>query len=905
MNLLKKQVGLTTLVLSVLLIVVFLDKIVGFIVNVQWFNEVGYIAVYFTKITATLKLMIPIFIIFYLGIWLYYRSIRKSVLKMRRVIEVDLSKKKLERKIFLWVNFLISFILSYGISANYWYRILQFGNSTDFGVKDPLFGIDVSFYVFRLPLIQSLYGAVMGFLIFLIVITLVTFFLFNVTDNLNGLDIRNSFSSIKAAKSGLASFAGKQLAVISAIILIMVSTGYVIRAFSLLYSPRGVVYGASYTDTKVTLLFYKIIAIGALIAAIIVFISVITSKVKPIIISVISIVLLIVLEGVASSLVETLVVRSNQISYEEPYINYNIQYTRKAFNIDNVEEKTFDVRNNLSKEDVNSNRDIIDNIKINSFRPSLDFYNQVQFLRYYYGFNDIDIDRYNINGKYSQVFVAPREVNTDTIEPNTWQNRHLVYTHGYGLVMSKVNSVTPEGQPNFVIKDIPLDNKTGIDISNPRIYFGEKTNYYSVVNTHIDEVDYPLGSDNKKNKYDGKAGIGMNLGNRILFAINERNMNFLLSQDINRNSKILINRSVLERVKKIAPFLIYDDDPYIVVNNGKLYWIIDAYTVSDRYPYAQPYNNINYIRNSAKVVIDAFDGTTDFYMVDKNDPIIVSYSKIFKGLFKEPEEIPQGIKDHFRYPEGIFNIQSTVLGRYHMTKPTVFLTGEDMWEVSGIQKQVQQDKQVNEAFYVVMKLPEEKNQEMVLLQYFNVREKENMSAMMAARMDPQTYGKLVLYNFPNNQTIYSPNLFEKKRNQDPTISKEIALWDTKGSRVEYGDIVIVPINTSLLYVQPMYLISEGTNSIPEVKRIIVQYGEKIVAAENIEKALEQLFNISEVKPTTPTYPGTGVPAGSSAQWAKEARDIYEKALEAQKAGDWTKYGEYISKLGDMLRDLAK
>lgn len=900
----KKQVGLATLVLSVLLIIIFLDKIADFIVNVQWFSEVGYLKIYFTKLIATLKLMIPIFIIFYFGIWLYYRSLRKNILKMRKVIEVDTTGKKLEKKIFLWANFLISFILSYGISANYWYRILQFSNSTDFGVKDPLFGIDVSFYVFRLPLIESLYSAVIGFLIVLIIITLITYFLFNATNSLNNLDIRNSFSSIKSIKSSFVRFAGRQIAVISALLLLMVSIGYVIRAFSLLYSPRGVVFGASYTDTKVSLVFYKIIAVGALIAAIVVFISILTAKVKPIIISVIGIVLLIVLEGVGSTLVETLVVKSNQISFEEPYINYNIQYTRKAFNIDNIEEKRFDVKDSLTKENINSNRDIIDNIKINSFRPSLDFYNQVQFLRYYYMFNDIDIDRYNINGKYSQVFVAPREVNSDTIEPNTWQNKHLVYTHGYGLVMSKVNSVTAEGQPNFIIKDIPLDNKTGIDISNPRIYFGEKTNYYAVVNTHIDEVDYPLGSDNKKNKYDGKAGIGMNLGNRILFAINERNMNFLLSQDINSNSKILINRNVLERVKKIAPFLVYDNDPYIVADNGKLYWIIDAYTISDRYPYSQPYNNINYIRNSAKVVIDAFDGTTDFYMVDKNDPIIVSYSKIFKGLFKELEEVPQGIRNHFRYPEGIFNIQSAVLGKYHMTQPTVFLTGEDQWEISNVQKQAEQNKQAHEPFYVVMKLPGQNTQEMVLLQYFNVREKENMSAMMAARMDTENYGKLELYKFPNNQTIYSPNLFEKKRNQDPTISKEISLWDTKGSRVEYGDIVIVPINNSLLYVQPMYLISEGKNSIPEVKRIFVQYGEKIVAAESIEKALEQLFNIGEPKQAVPS-PSTIVPSGNNAQWAKQAKDLYEKALEAQKAGDWTKYGEYINKLGDLLKELSK
>lgn len=902
----KKKIGLAAIVFGILLLVIFLDRIVSFIVNVQWFSEVGYLTIYFTQVTAILKLMVPIFIVFFLGIWLYYRSIRKSIFKMRKIVEVSFSKKTLEKRVFFWADFLISFILSYGIAGNYWYTILQFGNSTDFGVKDPLFGIDVSFYVFRLPLIQSLYSSVMGFLIFLIIVTLITYFTLNAGNGLGTIDIKNPFAKMKDAKNSFTSFAGKQLAVISAILLIMVSAGYVLRAFSLLYSPRGLAFGASYTDTKVSLLFYKIIVVAALIAAIVIFISVLTSKVKPIIFSAISIVLLIVLEGVAANLAESLVVKSNQLSFEEPYINYNIEYTRKAFNIEKIDENNFAVENTLTKEDINNNRDIIDNIKINSYSPSLDFYNQVQVLRYYYGFNDIDIDRYNINGKYSQVFVAPREVNSDTIEPSTWQNKHLVYTHGYGLVMSKVDSVTPEGQPNFVIKDIPFENKTGININNPRIYFGEKTNDYVIVNTDIEEFDYPVGSDNKKNKYDGKAGINMNLGNRMLFAINERDMNFMLSRDINSESKILINRNIVERVKKIAPFLIYDEDPYIVVDNGRLYWVIDAYTVSDRYPYSQPYNNINYIRNSAKVVIDAFDGTTDFYIVDENDPIIVSYSKIFKGLFKEPEEVPQGIREHFRYAEGMFNIQSAVLGKYHVTNPRVFLNGEDQWEISGSQTGSEKQKHVNEAFYVVMKLPEEKTQEMVLLQYFNIREKENMSAMLAARMDTGNYGELVLYKFPNNQTVYSPHLFEKKKNQDPNISKEIALWDTKGSRVEYGDIVIVPINDSLLYVQPMYLISEGTNSIPEVKRIIVQYGEKIVAAENIEKALEALFNMSENKPAVPgTTPGTVLPSGSSAGWAKQAKELYDNAVEAQKAGDWAKYGEYINKLGEMLKGLSE
>lgn len=898
---LKKKIGLVTVIFSVLLIIIFLDRIVDFCINVQWFMEVGYLQIYFTKITATLKLMVPIFIIFYGCIWLYYKSIRKSILKLNKVIEVNAKKRKTERIISTAINASISFLLSYSFAANYWYRILQFTNSTNFNVKDPVFYHDISFYIFRLPLLQSLYSMAMGLLVVLILTTFVIYFLMNVKDRISSMDIRNAFSNMKVIQSGLTAFAGKQLAVTSALILLLLSAGYLIKAYYLLYNPGGVVYGAGYTDVNVTLLFYRIIAAVSLIAAIVVFISILTSKVKPIIISVAAIALIMVLGGVSSTLVQTLIVKSNQISFEEDYIKNNIDYTRKAFSIDDIAEQQYRVNDTLTKEDINNNRETIDNIKVNSFKPALDFYNQTQVLRYYYGFNDIDIDRYKINGKYSQVFVAPREINSDSIEPNTWQSKHLVYTHGYGVVMSKVNSVTPEGQPNFVIKDIPPENNTDIELKNTRIYFGEKTNYYAVVNTDINEFDYPKGGDNQVNKYDGKNGINMSLFNRLLFAINERDANFLLSRDINSSSKILLNRNIMDRVKKIAPFLVYDQDPYIVISEGKLFWVVDGYTISDRYPYAQPYNGINYIRNSVKVVVDAFDGTTNFYIADKTDPIINSYSKIFKGLFKDLDTLSADIKSHFRYPEDMYKIQCNVLGKYHMTDPKVFFTGEDLWEIATNEKKTDGDKTLNEASYVVMKLPGEESEEMVLLEYFNMREKENMTAMLGARMDKDNYGKLVLYKFPSNQTVYGPLLFKKKINQDTSISKELSLWQGKGSTVDYGDTMIVPIDNSLLYIEPMYLIAEGKNSIPEMKRVIVSYGEKMVLAENIDKALELLFNYSDGKQQQ--TPSSGYINGSNE--IKQIKDLYDKAVEAQKNGDWAKYGEYLTQLGELLNKIAK
>jgi uncharacterized membrane protein (UPF0182 family) len=474
--------------------------------------------------------------------------------------------------------------------------------------------------------------------------------------------------------------------------------------------------------------------------------------------------------------------------------------------------------------------------------------------------------------------------------------------------MNKVNSVTPEGQPDFVIKDIPPENATDLNLDNPRIYFGEKTNDYAIVDTDTSEFDYPKGGDNQWNKYEGAAGIKLNLLNRILFAVNERNLNFLLSRDINSDSKILINRNIMGRVQKIAPFLGYDGDPYVVIAQGRLFWIIDAYTTSDRFPYSQPHNNVNYIRNSVKVVIDAVNGDTNFYIVDKNDPIAVSYSKIFPSLFKEVSTLSKEIVDHFRYPEDMFNVQCNVLAKYHMTDPGVFYNGEDLWQVAETQTKVGEEKQINEGSYVVMRLPNEDEEEMILLEYFNMRNKDNMVALFGARMDEENYGKMVLYKFPPQKTIYSPYLFKQKINQDPVISKEISLWDQEGSELIYGDTMIVPLNNSLLYVEPLYLRATGQNSIPEMKRVIVGFGEKLILAENVERALEQIFNYTQA-PTAPQQPQ--IPSDNAnidettREKIKRAQEIFNLAIEAQKNGDWAKYGDYIKGLQEILNELNK
>jgi len=898
----KNKTALITTIIAAIFVIIFFDKIINFVINVQWFKEVGYISVYFTKLIAILKLMVPLFLVSYIAIWIYYKSLRGSIIKYSKVITISDSYKSIERKIFIILNAIISFTISYLFASKYWYTILQFNNASKFNSVDPIFNKDISFYIFKLPLIESLYGTVMGLLVLLVVITLVIFFMLNARDRMFTSEIVRPINRVNVMKSGITKFAGKQLAIVSSLILVLLSLGYLIKSWNLVYSPRGVVFGASYTDVRVSLIFYRVISVVSIIAAVVIFISVIKSKVKPIIVSVILIVVLIIGENVAAGVTQRLFVKSNEKSFEQKYINYNIENTRKAYNIDIAEEKQFNVKDNLTKEGIGNNRSTLDNVKINSFVPAGEFYNQVQVIRPYYTFNDIDVDRYSINGKYNQVFLSPREITLESLEHDTWQNRHLTYTHGYGLVMSKVNSVTSEGQPDFVIRDIPSENSTDIDLTNPRIYFGEKTNDYAIVATNVDEFDYPVGGSNKSNSYEGKAGINMSFVNKLLFAVNKRDANFLLSRAVNSDSKILINRNIVERVEKIAPFLNYDKDPYIFISNGKLYWIIDAYTTSNRYPFSTPQGDINYIRNSVKVVIDAVDGTTDFYQMDKNDPIANSYSKIFPKLFKNIDTLPKEIRNHFRYPEDLFTLQANVLEKYHVTKYDVFYNSEDQWGITRKLKEIDGEKAISDPSYVVMKLPESDKEEMLLVNYFTMKNNDNMVAMFGARMDGDNYGKLVLYRFPSSKTVYSPYLFQQRLKQDTFISKEISLWNAQGSKIMLGDISILPIDNSLLYIEPLYLRASGKNSIPEMKRVVVSYGDRTVLAENISLALEQLFNVSEVKPQNVIADNKNA---TNNEKLKEAKDLYDKALEAQKSGDWAKYGEYINKLGEVINSLNK
>ncbi|MDZ4994270.1 hypothetical protein GNF80_15060 [Clostridium perfringens] len=912
---------LNIVLMSVLLLVVILLVSTNFIINVQWFKEVGYLNVFFTKLVAICKLFIPIFIVYFAVIAIYLFTLRKSIKNL-----VGESKFKSIKKYLVLLNLGISVLGAGATATTQWYKILQFTNAVPFGEVDPIFNKDISFYVFKLPLVQSIFNATISLIVILALITVIIYLALGIKDKF--YQNQDNVITINSKVDGIRKFAGKQLAVLAAILSLLIASGYLLKSYNLVYSTRGVTYGASYTDVKITLLFYKVIAVACVIASIIVFVSILKTKFRPILISIAAIAVLIVLEPVVAILTQQFVVKPNEMELEKPYISYNIDATKKAFNVDNIEVKEMEPNENITSEKLEANKDIIENLKVNSTGPLLSFYQQVQLIKNYYQFNDADTDRYDINGKYTQVFVAPREINREAM--TTWQNKHLRYTHGYGVAMSRVNSVTEAGQPDFVMKDIPTINNTDINLENPRIYFGEGDNEYVIVNTEGGEFDYPTGDTENTFNYNGTGGIKMTPFNRLLFSIYEKSPKILMSSSITSESRIILNRNIVDRVQAIAPFLTYDNDPYVVVHDGRLVWMIDAYTTTDKYPFSEPYEGINYIRNSVKVVVDAFNGDVNFYIADENDPIIECYSKIYKGLFKPMSEMPQDLIEHFRYPQNLFELQSKVLTKYHVDDPIKLFTEEDLWDrsleivkhggESLTQENEENEKSIfdsvkesknneveNEGLYLMTKLPGEENIEMMLLDYFNMRGKQSMVALLGARMDGHNYGELVMYKFPPQRTIYSPILFKNRIQQDPNISKEISLWTGKGSQVIYGDIIIVPIDDSLLYLNTIYLKADSGNGMPEMKRVILSNGDKIVIEENIEKALLKLFNYSSseegknsdengnITDETPVNNG-GI---------KEAADLFNKAIEAQKNGDWASYGEFINQLGDILNKISQ
>jgi uncharacterized membrane protein (UPF0182 family) len=830
-----------------------------------WFKDLGYTQLFWTPLLSKLLFQAvngSILFIFIAGTLL---SIRHAIitfvnerLKLRLRLVQNMSRPLLslsQRKVTVWL-IAISAIVSYGVSfvAGFtgWLDVLSFIHATPFGQVDPIFGKDLSFYFFQLPFLKTLFNAFFGPLFLL---TLFTTIFYIVTGVLQ-------FHSKKLWRTGAITMgsARKHLAFLIGILFALKAFGYYVDIYQLLYSIHGHVVGAGYTDLTATLPALKVLIVMSILGSILAFISLVFKESRLITLPVVStFVVGFLIYGIFPTLIQTFVVIPNELNKEQPYIQHEIELTRFGYGLNNITEVNYPGTTPITMSALKADQSTINNIRLNDARPMLQTYNQKQGIRLYYKFNDIDIDRYTVNGEYRQVMIGAREFSTPDLDEKakTFVNQYFKYTHGFGVSASFANAVTSEGLPSFAIKDVPpVSEFPEFKISEPRIYYGELTNDYVVANTSVKEFDYPLGNANAENSYQGKTGIPFTPFNKLMLSLRHATPRFYLASQVTPDSKLLLDRNIMTRVQKLAPFLTYDSDPYIVIDGGRLKWIIDAYTTSDALPYSNMYpdQEFNYIRNSVKVIIDATDGTVDFYAVDPKDPILMTYMKIFPGVFKDIASMSPNLKSHLRYPETLFNVQSNMLKTFHMTDPSVFYNKEDSWDIA---KELFDTKPQNVApYYTIMKIPGEDKPEFVLMLPFTPassasNSRNNMVSWMAARMDGKHYGELLLYKLPKNIEIDGPLQIESRIDQDPDISKQLSLWDQKGSSVIRGNLLALPIGGNFLYVEPIYLQSDKGGSIPEMKRVVLAYGDQLVMTDNLGSAFKELFGDGAPQPTTP------------------------------------------------------
>jgi uncharacterized membrane protein (UPF0182 family) len=786
----------------------------------------------------------------------------------------------------LWGAVALAFFNGLGMSAN-WVRVRMALAGVDFGYTDPQFGRDIGFYVFRLPALMSLSQWLFGILILSTLLTLLVHLLDGAIQPWQRL-------------RGFAPHVKAHLSVLLAAIVLSRGFEYWLDIWKLNFSERGQVTGASYTDIRAQLPAYTILIAISAITALGLLLNIRYKGWRlPLISLGVWLGASVLLGGVFPAIVQQFIVAPNEVAREAPYITRNIQMTRKAFGLEQMKGKSFPAAENLSANDVVAAKDTLRNVRL--WDPNIvgQSYSQLQSIRPYYEFPDVDVDRYSVNGQMRQVLVSAREMNSSLLpeQAHTWVNSHLVYTHGFGLVMSPVNEADSRGLPKFIIGDVPPKTSSDLKSTQPRIYFGESPKEYVVVDTGIKEFDYPMGERNAEYEYKGKAGVAIgSLGRRLAWAIDLGSSQVLFSEYIKSDSRVLLRRDLTSRLQALAPFLRYEGDPYPVLLNGRITWVIDAYTTSRFFPYSQRQSDgINYIRNSVKVTVDAFDGTTTFYAFDDKDPVLKAWRNVFPGLVRDGSDIPEGIRKHLRYPEGMFEVQADVYRTYHMTDPRVFYNKEDQWQLPG-----ERQNKPMKPFYVFMQLPGGTSDHFFIMQPYTPRNRDNMIGWVAADSDPATYGERTVYMFPKERVVLGPEQISARINQDAQISPQLSLWNQRGSSVLFGNQLVLPIKDAIVYVQPLYLQAEQT-AIPELTRVIVAYADKIAMERDLESALLKVFG-TEV-PQAPGSAETSPTPGTAADAATAAR-LYREAIDAQRKGDWAGYGQAIAELGKVLERMA-
>jgi len=796
---------------------------------------------------------------------------------------------------------LITLVMALEVSAR-WMDFLTFHHAVPFGLSDPILGFDAGFYVFKLPL----YRFLVGWLLALITVALIG----------SGLVYLFAQQIQKQA-------AVTHLSVLGALFLAGKAVDYQLQRFALLGSSRGVVFGAGYTDVHARLpllyLLTGVVALGALLLIANIFIR----RWRLSLIVGIAWVALSFLGPSYPAFVQRFTVQPNELALERPYIEHNIRFTRFAYGLEeidrgqSVQESDYQVTGMLTAEQLEANADILDNVRLWDWRPLRTTYEQLQEIRTYYTFVDVDVDRYTLDGRLREVTLAVRELDIEQLreDARTWINQHLIYTHGYGLCLSPVAEVSEEGLPSLLVHDIPPQSADpALTITRPEVYFGEATTNYVIVNTTEDEFDYPSGDQNVYTRYEGRDGVPLGgLLRRLAFALRFDSTPILISSAIGPESRILFHRSLSERVNTLAQMLWFDADPYPVIADGRIIWLYDAYTWSNRFPYSKPGWNsepiwgLNYIRNSVKVTIDAYTGETVFHIVDPSDPLIQTYKAIFPDLFATSEETDadadrirsgrqsEGLREHWRYPEQLFHIQANIYAAYHMQDPRVFYNQEDLWQTP---------KEMREAgetwmspYYIVARLPDSEAVEFMMIRPYVPAGKQNMIAWLYADSDGPGYGQLGVYKFSKQALVYGPMQVEARIDQDPYISQQLTLWNQRGSSVIRGNLIVVPIDGTLLYVEPLYLQAES-GQLPELKRVLVAHGNRVAMADTLAAGLAQV--LSETPATAPVEP---LPTDAAAL-ARSAQAHYEAAQECLRRGDWTCYGAELEALARNLEALV-
>ncbi|MFC1568516.1 UPF0182 family protein, partial [Candidatus Margulisiibacteriota bacterium] len=764
------------------------------------------------------------------------------------MIDVTPEPEAMRRTNIFWALGLLAVSFFMGLSAvTQWQVVLKALNAVPFGISDPIFGRDVGFYIFNLPLQKFSQGFIFSSLVLS---------LFGAAF----IYLTSGAVSIERLKPVFSKGVKAHLGLLLAALSLIFAWGLWLGELEILYSARGVVFGAGYTDVKAQLMAYNLqIVVLILLSAF--FIATIFIKDYRLPLAGIAsyLVIALVMGGIYPAIVQNFQVKPSEISMEAPYIVNGIKFTRLAYGLDQVEEREFAADQKLSLWQLRQNTQTVSNIRLWDPRPLIKTYRQLQGIRLYYDFADVDVDRYQINGNYQQVMLSPRELKVNNLpaKAQTWVNQHLKFTHGYGACLSPVARQTPEGLPDLIVKNIPPETKTNLKITRPEIYYGEETDDYVIVKTKEQEFDYPKGDKNIYTTYQGRGGVQISsLLRKLAFTIKYADVKILLTEYITSDSRILFDRNIHARVRKIAPFLRYDRDPYMVISDGRLFWIQDAYTISDRYPYSDPtgsgFSQFNYIRNSVKIVIDAYNGDVTYYIVDEKDPIALTYQKIYPKLFKALAEMPDDLKLHLRYPEDLFMVQAHKYAVFHMEDPQVFYNQEDLWHTP---KEVYAGSEVPmAAYYIIMKLPEERKEEFLLMLPFTPNNKDNMISWLAARSDMPNYGKLIVYKFPKDKLIYGPKQIEARIDQQTEISQQFTLWGQVGSSVIRGNLLAIPIEQSIVYVEPIYL-EASSGELPELKRVIAVYGKNVAMAETLDGALSAVFSgrvSSAVKYDVPT-----------------------------------------------------